>query len=78
VAEPEATPVTSPLVLTVAIAPLLVVQLTALLVALVGATVAVSCCVPPTNIDAEVGDTVTPVTGTFDDVTVTAQVAVFA
>jgi hypothetical protein len=43
VAEPEATAVTSPLVLTLATALLLVDQLTVLLVALVGATVAVSC-----------------------------------
>jgi hypothetical protein len=46
---------------------LLVDQLTVLLVALVGAMVAVSCVVPPTSMDAVVGDMVTPVTGTEDD-----------
>jgi hypothetical protein len=68
VAEPDATAVTSPLVLTVAIALLLVDQLTVLLVALVGATVAVSWVVPPTVKDAVVAFKVTPVTGTVDDV----------
>jgi hypothetical protein len=76
VAEPEATAVTSPLVLTVAIALLLVVHVTVLLVALVGAMVAVSCCVPPTFRAAVVGLMVTPVTITL--VTVTTHVAVFA
>jgi hypothetical protein len=75
VAEPEATAVTNPLVLTVAMAALLVDHVTVLLVALVGAMVAVSCCVPPTFRAAVVGDIVTPVTITF--VTVTTHVAVF-
>ena len=32
------------------------------MVALAGAIVAANCCVPPINIDAVVGDTLTPVT----------------
>lgn len=74
-ADPDATAVTNPLVLTVAMAALLVDHVTDLLVALVGAMVAVSCCVPPTFRAAVVGLMVTPVTITF--VTVTAHVAVF-
>ena len=60
--QPEATPVTSPVELTVAIAELLVLQVTLLLVALEGATVAVNCCVPATFTEAVVGLTDTPVT----------------
>jgi hypothetical protein len=78
VAAPAATPVTRPPVLTVAIEVLLEVQLTFLLVALAGETVAVSCCVAFVAIDAEVGDTVTPVTGTVVAVTVIVDVAVLA
>ena len=62
VAVPTLTAVTKPVELTVATAALEVDQLTVLLVAFVGATVAVSCCVPPTNIEAVEGVTVTPVT----------------
>jgi hypothetical protein len=76
VALPAAMPVTKPLELTVATLVLLLLHVTVLFVALVGATVAVNCCVPPTAIDALVGDIVTPVTATVDEVTVTAQVAV--
>lgn len=66
VAVPEPTPVTNPVVLTVAIPELLVDQVTAELVALDGAIVAVSCCVPPTEIVAVAGVTATPVTETVD------------
>jgi hypothetical protein len=51
-------------------------QVTFLLVAFAGETVAVNCCVVPTALEAEVGDTVTPVTRTFPVVTVIADVAV--
>jgi hypothetical protein len=68
VALPADTPVTTPDELTVATALLLVLQVTDLFVALDGNTVAVSCCVPPTFNDAVVGDTLTPVTGTFTPV----------
>jgi hypothetical protein len=64
VADPCPTPVTTPLEFTVATPVLLDDQLTFLLVALAGETVAISCCVPPTLIDAEVGETLTPVTAT--------------
>jgi len=74
VAVPAATPVTKPLLFTVATPVLLDDQVTALLVALDGETVAVSCCVDPEAIDAEVGLTVTPVTATA--LTVIADVAV--
>ena len=76
VALPAATPVTSPVELTVAIEALLVFQVTVLLVAFDGNTAAVSCCVPPTLIDVVVGLTDTPVTGTLAVDTVTALVAV--
>jgi CxxC motif-containing protein len=50
---------------------------TNLFVAPTGDTVAVSCCVPPTSMVLDVGDTLTPVTGTrAPEYTVTAQVAV--
>lgn len=78
VAVPAATAVTRPLVFTVAIAVLLDDQLTVLLVALLGAMVAVSCCVPPTETDAVVGIMVTPVTGMLVALTVIADVAVRA
>jgi len=61
---------------TLAIVESLLLQVTFLLVAVEGATVAVSVCVPPTAMLADVGATVTPVTATVF-VTVTAHVAVF-
>jgi len=64
VAEPDVTPVTSPFAFTDAIAVLLLLQVTALLVAFVGETVAMSCVVPPIAMDALVGETLTPLTGT--------------
>src|SRR5207249_3099084 len=78
VAEPAAAPVTRPLLLTVATAPLLVVQLTArpdsrLPLASLG--VAVSCTVWPVCSDAEAGLTLTDATGTV--LTVTAEVPVW-
>ena len=76
VAVPAATAVTKPLAFTLAIPLLLLLQLTFLFVALEGATVAVSCCVPPTLSVAEVGLTLTPVTGTLEVFTVTEHVAV--
>jgi hypothetical protein len=45
-------------------------------VALAGAMVAFNCCVPPINIDAVVGDTLTPVTKI--GLTVMTEVAVLA
>lgn len=63
-AEPLATPVTTPRLLTVAMAGLLEDQVTVLLVALAGRTVAVSRVVAPTFTVAVVGATVTPVGGT--------------
>jgi hypothetical protein len=62
VAVPAETPVTKPEELTVAIAGLLEVQVTALLLAFAGATVAVNCDVATAIIEAVVGVTVTPVT----------------
>ena len=62
VAVPTLTAVTKPVALTVATDALDVDQVTFLLVAFEGATVAVSCRVPPTNIEADDGETVTPVT----------------
>ena len=62
VAVPTLRPVTNPLLLTVAIDELLLLQVTAWFVALAGAMVALSCCVPPIKIEAVVGDTLTPVT----------------
>ena len=64
VAVPAATPVTTPAVLTVATLLLLVLQVTFLLVAVLGNTVGTNVVVPPIAIDALVGNTVTPVTGT--------------
>ena len=69
VAVPTAFAVTRPDADTVATVELLVVHVTALFVALLGATVAVSCIVALTVIEALVGLTVTPVTGTFVVVT---------
>jgi hypothetical protein len=66
VAEPAATPVTTPEELTVAMLLLLLDQLTPLFVALEGATVAVSVVVEPTPTLTAVGLTVTPVTATPD------------
>ena len=74
VAVPAAIAVTKPVALTVAIAVLLDVQVTDLLLAFAGASVAVSCCVPPVLIDAVVGLIVTPVTATV--AAVIAHVAV--
>jgi hypothetical protein len=73
---PAAMPVTKPLALTVAMPGRELVQVTFLLVALSGATVAVSCWVPFTATDADVGLTLTPVTATEPDVTVMVLVAV--
>src|SRR5439155_245460 len=78
VAEPAAAPVTRPLLLTVATAPLLVVQLTArpdsgLPLASLG--VAVSCVVRPVDRLADAGVTLTVATGTL--VTLMAAVAVW-
>jgi hypothetical protein len=64
VADPATTPVTNPLELTVATLVLLEVHVTLLFVAFDGATVAVNWTVPPTFMDALVGATLTPVTGT--------------
>ena len=74
VAVPAATPVTNPLVLTVAIPVLLLVHVTDLLVALAGATVAVRVPVAPTLTLRLVGFRLTPVTAT--GFTVTFVVAV--
>ena len=74
IAVPTLTAVTKPVELIVATAALDVDQVTVLLVAFAGATVAVNCCVPPTNIEAVDGVTVTPVTNigltVMDDVEV--------
>jgi hypothetical protein len=66
VAEPADIPVTNPLVLTVAILALELDQVTFLLVAFEGATVAVSCVVALTATVADVGLTLTPVTATLE------------
>ncbi len=63
VAVPTATAVTKPAVLTVATEALLLLHVTFVLVALAGATVAVNWVVEPITMDADVGLTVTPVTG---------------
>jgi hypothetical protein len=78
VANPSDTAVTTPLLFTVATAVLFELQLTLLLVALLGVTVAVSAVVPPNVvIVADSGDTVTPVTGmVVVGLTVIADVAV--
>lgn len=75
-AVPGETPVTNPVPSTVATAVLLEFQLTVFIVAFSGATVAVNCCVAPVMKEAVVGDTVTLLTGTMEDVTVTSAVAV--
>jgi hypothetical protein len=62
VAVPTDTPVISPVALTVATAVLLLLQVTLWFVAFAGAIVAANCCVPPINMEAVVGLTVTPVT----------------
>ena len=62
---PGTTAVTRPVGLTVATDVLLLLQVTLLLVAFEGATVAVSCCVFPTESVREAGLTATPVAGTF-------------
>src|SRR5664279_2829376 len=77
IAFPVATPVTSPVELTVAIAILLELQVTFLFVAFAGAMVAVNCEVPPTLTEAVIGVTDTPVTVTLFVPTVTTEVAVF-
>ncbi len=64
VAEPAATPVTKPLALTVATPGFELDQVTFWLVALLGATVAVSCVVAFTATVTVVGLTLTPVTAT--------------
>ena len=73
-ANPTLKAVTKPVAFTVATAEFEVDQVTVLLVAFAGATVAVNCCVPPTNIEAVDGATVTPVTNigltVMDDVEV--------
>ena len=73
---PAAIPVTSPVLLTVATDVLAELQLTVLLVALEGETVAVSCWVAFTEMLADAGLTVTPVTGTVTGLTVKVQTAV--
>ena len=75
-AVPLATPVTTPELLTVAMAVLLEDQVTVLLVAVEGATVAVRAEVPPTLTVAEVGVTETPVTGIVTLLTVMVELAV--
>jgi len=72
---PAAMPVTKPVAFTVATPGVELDQVTFLLVALAGATVAVSCVVPLTVTEAVAGATLTPVTGTTA-VTVIALVAV--
>jgi len=72
---PTATPVTVPL-LTVAMAVLLLIQVTFLFVALAGSNVAVRVSVPPTDTVVEVLFNETPVTGKLVFDTVTTHVAV--
>ena len=76
VAVPLPWAVTIPLVLTVATVASLVLQLTLLLVALLGVTVAVRVPVPPGARDKLVGVTLTPVTATTRVETVTSLLAV--
>ena len=76
VALPAATPVTTPLAFTVATLVLLELQLTLWSLALLGVTVADNEVVPPTETDAEVGLTLTPVTATVLLLTVTSLDAV--
>src|SRR2546425_305862 len=78
VADPAATPVTSPLPLTLATAALLVAHVTTRpdrTLPLASFGTAKSCSVPPTDMDADAGVTVTEATGTL--VTVTAAVPLF-
>jgi hypothetical protein len=76
VAEPDDTPETSPFSFTVATLVLLLVQVTFLLVALAGLTVAAITPVPPGIRVRVAGVSDIPVTGTAAAVTVIAQVAV--
>jgi len=76
-AEPAETAVTLPLASTVETEVLEDVQVTALLVAFVGLTVAVKVSVPPTVREVAFLFRVTPVTATVGIVTVTLQMAVF-
>ena len=76
VAFPKAIPVTTPVLLTVAIDALLVLHVTLLLLALLGATVVVNVAVEPIFILTEVGVTETPVTGTVVPPTVMIKVFV--
>jgi len=62
-ASPAETPVTTPLLFTVATDVLLELQATVFNVAFAGETVSVSVTVPPTSIVAVVGSRETPVTG---------------
>ncbi len=76
VADPEATPVTRPAPLTLAIVVLLLAQVTTRPVRVLPAAsfvTAESCCVAPTAMLADVGLTVTEATGAVE--TVTAAVA---
>jgi hypothetical protein len=76
VAVPTDIPVTTPLVLTVATAELLVLQIIFLLLALLGEIVAVKDVVVPMPVLAFTGLRVIPVTGTLTMITVIAEVAV--
>jgi hypothetical protein len=76
VAVPTDTPVTSPVALTVATAVFELLQVTLWFVAFAGVMVELSCCVPPINMEAVVGDTLTPVTSI--GLTVITEVAVLA
>ena len=73
---PAVTAVTSPVLFTVATDVLSELQLTVLLVAPDGETVALSCCVPLTLTLADIGLTLTPVTGITGTLTVIMLVAV--
>jgi hypothetical protein len=77
IALPAETPVTTPDVLTEATAALLLLHVTLLFVAVAGTTFAVRACVVPTPIVAVFGETVTPVTGTYVEVTVTTQTSAY-
>ena len=76
VAVPTATAVTSPFA-TVTILGLLLAQLTSLLVAVVGVTVAIKVLSAPTNKESSSLSRVTPVAATVNLVTVTVTVSVF-
>src|SRR5699024_1206273 len=71
VAEPAFTPVTLPLPSMVNVSGLPDFQATFLLVALPGATVALSCAVAPSSTDNSVLSNLTPVTATAGSLTVT-------